>query len=429
MKNYAKLSLPIAVLTTLNLLISTGFAATPANPYQPDIDSIVTADQTTSTNTSSMKSDLDQINTNTLNISGALISPATTTAPAMTAIGELDAIQNDLNSPSPEFDKMVPAVGLADQTGVVFGSNFWSADLDQLSNLSLPPTSLSFIPPQTSSNKSNPYVPSYTDWLVQWWENLCGDMNGPVYANFGNPVSTSDASNTGSTTPSTSVFNATCENALSSANANNIIPLVMPASNQTYTATPSSSTSASTGPSSSQTPAQQQAALLTQIQTLTPVSNNDTTAVQDYIDQLTSTPSIAQNSNANLPNALPEITLITGVLQAVSQDYQSGKMATIDTAVTVEDSPNSQTVLAKADVPDLLRILILEMAKSNQIQAMQLEQNQKNTVLSAAILADLVKLNQTNTVINNSITANLVNAIQSNGQIDQSILNQLQRSK
>ncbi len=446
---------PYKTRSLLSLCVSLGFSGAlalpsmifadtppaPSAPVYPDytnqLNNISTADQSTNTNTSSMKADLDQINTNTSMMSSSLIySPS---GNANTAGNQLYQIQNDLNFTSPDLLTMAAVLGLgkiipnsnpnAPSALAPFGSDFWSASFDQMSIANPLPA---YTPTPAASGAT---TPAYTDWLLQWWEGICGDANNPL---SGNPLTANGYTTTspgslggdGGVSPDAPqpyIFSAICEEVVSQANANNIIPLVMPASNIIYTAS---------SVNENLTPIQaSNQSLSAGIQQLTPVvATTTSSAAQSYIDQLTATPPIAEGA-PSLPNSAAEMTLISGVLQAVSQDYQSGKMAEIDQVVSEENAPVTpgasynpwQVKVASANVSDLLRMLLLEVAKSNQIQVMQLEQSQRNNVLSAAILADLVKLNQGNAVLNTGITATTA-VVTQNGLISSHILNTLMRT-
>ena len=138
--------------------------------------------------------------------------------------------------------------------------------------------------------------------------------------------------------------------------------------------------------------------------------------IQTYIDQLTSVPSaVASQLGQNSPNNIAEMTLISGVLQAVAQDYQSGRINNLDQSVSQTFNPAWNSQVANANTPQLLRMMVIEAAQANQIQAEQLKQNQRNNVLLAAVLANLVKLNQGNMAVmievNKTTQSNIENGL------------------
>ncbi len=372
-----------------------------------------------------------------------------------TANNNLQDLENYLNNPSFNFKTTYPAMGVLDLNNA-FGTNSWDGSFDSLS-VSAAPASAAVSSSSSSGSTSAPASPSnYQEWFLQAIASECSDPNSVLYQNSDATDNNSTPLITTSNNSGANNFNATstayalsttCENNYAQNNANNIIPLVMPASSNLWSfASPNvalNNTQAKNLLNSDGS--MNYGALNTQIQNLTPTapaastnSNSAFTApaVQSYIDQLTATPKVAvAQSKVQLSNTMPELTLISGVLQAVAQDYQSGKMNNIAQAVSQENAQPStsgaqgnpwQQAVASANVPDLLRMLLIEVAMSNQIQAAQLEQGQRTNVLLAATLADLVKLNQTNSAIVAAVNGSTT-ATQSNGQILNSLGNAIGR--
>ncbi len=257
-------------------------------------------------------------------------------------------------------------------------------------------------------------VPQNALTQQDFWQLFCGFNQGvgSTTSNKGGPVASPITSSF--IDPTTNQLDLTCVDSFSSANANNVIPLVMASSsnvvnavNPKETGNGNSSNAQTSG--SNQVSASVQGANINTMIAALQTSTSNQNAVQSYISALTTAPTIASNLN-NGSSVAPEMTLISSVLQAVANDYQApdasqnstnaqnaqmaAKIPSIEASVNQVFSPSYLADLGKANTPELLRMLILETAKSNQIKALQVEQQERDNVLLAAILADLVKSNQ-----------------------------------
>lgn len=230
----------------------------------------------------------------------------------------------------------------------------------------------------------NASIPAQPLTINQYWALFCGNNTSTETTTL--PASASFQS----TVSSPGQLDLTCVDLASASNSNNIIPLLMaPSTTVVNAANPTNNNAKSSDGSSDINQ------LIGGLQTSSTTQN----AVQAYISALTAPPSIA----ATIPtdgSTLPEMTLISSVLQTIASDYQAnGPIPAINTAVNQAFTPAYSNDLAHANVPQLLRMLIIETAKDNQIKALQIEQQERNNMLLAAVLADLVKINQSNAAI------------------------------
>jgi len=323
----------------------------------------------------------------------------------------------------------------------------------------------------TSSGAPNANLSTSPIGLNSFWMVGCADANSPIYQVFGNPIASqndhnnqiiSNYSSTSKNIGGQVFLDTTCEQILSQGNPNNIIPLVMPSSQFVWSppintnisiSLPSSSSSSSSSSGQSGAPNSQQALGIgianTVLNNLTPqVSNATQNSIfsPQNLAQITNSTSSASSASgsgsglssnnmipsqatmayinallSNTSNNIPEMALVSNTMQAVAQDYQSGKMYALNQAVGQSLSQNWQNNLVNANTPQLLRMLILELAVNNQIKVTELTQNQRNTVLLSAVLADLVKLNQSNQQMLSALGS--VNAqLQQNGSISSLLL-------
>lgn len=175
--------------------------------------------------------------------------------------------------------------------------------------------------------------------------------------------------------------NTVCADSISLGNANSILPLDMPLQSNVTLATAKVATSGNSTNVS-----------------LTPVTTKMPN-IDSYIGTLLSAPPAAQGiASTDADNNAPELTLVSGVLRSINQDYQSGEMTNIMNAVkqpfAVDASGKSafQTKLANANTPELMRMQIIQSAQANYLNAQGISQRQKIAALLAVILADQVKI-------------------------------------
>lgn len=166
-----------------------------------------------------------------------------------------------------------------------------------------------------------------------------------------------------STTWVSSSAKSQCEDALAVGNANSVLPLDMSLQSKVN---------------------------------LSSTQSGGATGIDAYIGSLLTAPSAnASIPDADKPNNAPELTLVSGVLRSISNVYQSGEMTQINNSVDAPFDGNRDKFMAKlskANSPELMRMLVLQNAKSNYINARALTQRQKTNALLAVILADQVKI-------------------------------------
>lgn len=167
-----------------------------------------------------------------------------------------------------------------------------------------------------------------------------------------------------------------CQNALKVANANSVLPLDM--SLQTQVTVPESADTDNTTDTGNTS------------------SDNTFKAIDAYIGSLLTAPvASAGVPNTFKTNTAPELSMVSSVLRSIANVYQSGEMSQINTSVDTPFGAGKTAFdqkVASANTPELLRMLVLENAKSNFINARALTQRQKTNALLAVILADQVKI-------------------------------------